>query len=234
VSIADAHRIERAQGAAVLVAGLVKRFRSGQGQIAAVDDVSLAVDPGEALALMGPSGSGKSTLLHLIGGMDAPSAGSVLVGGIEVARLRGAEAARYRRTVGFVFQGFHLLGALSALDNVLASLIPRGLAEHYAPAARELLECVGLGDRFGALPGELSGGEQQRVAIARAMIAEPVLLLADEPTGSLDSATGMGVIELLLSLRRERGTTLILATHNQAVAERLDRSVRLRDGRVAA
>jgi putative ABC transport system ATP-binding protein len=181
---------------------------------------------------MGPSGSGKSTLLHLIGAMDRPSEGTIWVGGIEVGNLSGDAAASYRAGIGFVFQAFHLLGALSALENVLVSAIPRHTARALEESAKSLLERVGLGDRLTALPAQLSGGEQQRVAIARALLASPGLLLADEPTGNLDSETGGAIVELLLELRSERGMTLVLATHDPQIAQRMDRVVRLRDGRL--
>ncbi|MGH3264818.1 MAG: ABC transporter ATP-binding protein [Trebonia sp.] len=223
---------ESTAGAAVVVDGLIKRYASGRGQVTALDDISVQIKAGEAVALMGPSGSGKSTLLHLIGAMDTPTSGSIRVGDRAVEQLRGSDAADYRRQLGFVFQGFHLLGALSALDNVLAPTFPTGRAKASEPRAQGLLAQVGLGNRGAALPSELSGGEQQRVAIARALIAAPALLLADEPTGNLDSTTGMAVIDLLLSLRADLGTTLLLATHSEQVADRLDRTVRLADGKI--
>lgn len=219
------------RGAAVSVRQLVKRFGSGTAQVTALDGVDLEIEPGAAVALMGPSGSGKSTLLHLIGAMDLPTSGSVRVGGVDVERLEGAAAARYRSGLGFVFQGFHLLGALSAIDNVLVPTLPSGHSNDYEREALSLLDRVGLGDRLDALPSQLSGGEQQRVAIARALVGGPGLLLADEPTGNLDSETGFEVTELLLSLREELGTTLVLATHNPEIAARLDRVLRLADGK---
>ena len=222
------------KGVPVAALGLTKRFGTGSTEVIALDSVDLSIEAGEVVALMGPSGSGKSTLLHLIGAMDTPSAGRIRVGDVEVGALRGAEAARYRRSVGFVFQGFHLLAALSALDNVLAPLIPLREAREREEDAISLLDLVGLADRQRALPSELSGGEQQRVAVARALVNEPDLILADEPTGNLDSVNGTAVIELLLSLRAARGTTLVLATHDSALAERCDRVVRLTDGKVVA
>ncbi|MGH2868164.1 MAG: ABC transporter ATP-binding protein [Solirubrobacteraceae bacterium] len=210
---------------------LVKRFGSGPAQVTALDGVDIEIEAGAAVALMGPSGSGKSTLLHLIGAMDLPTSGSVRVGDVDVDRLEGAAAAKYRSRLGFVFQGFHLLGALSAIDNVLVPTLPSGRSNDYETEAQDLLERVGLGDRLDALPSQLSGGQQQRVAIARALVGDPDLLLADEPTGNLDSATGSDVTELLLTLREERGTTLLLATHNPAIAGHLDRVFRLADGK---
>jgi putative ABC transport system ATP-binding protein len=209
---------------------LEKRYGSGTAEVVALDRVDISVRPGEAVALMGPSGSGKSTLLHLVGAMDTPTAGTLRVGEIDVAELRGSAAAEYRRSVGFVFQAFHLLAALSVIDNVLAPLIPLRQARHGEAHARQLLELVGLSDRWRALPSQLSGGQRQRVAIARALANQPQLILADEPTGNLDTTTGNGVIELLLSLRHQFGTTLLLATHDHDVAARLDRTVDLVDG----
>lgn len=219
-------------GAGVEATGLKKLYGAGDAEVIALDGVDLSIAPGEAVALMGPSGSGKSTLLHLVGAMDVPSGGVLNVGGTDVGVLRGAEAARYRRRVGFVFQGFHLLAALSVLDNVLAPLIPVRQARAHESDAISLLEMVGLGDRLSALPSELSGGQQQRVAIARAIINGPRVILADEPTGNLDSASGAHVVGLLLSLREQLGTTLLLATHDSDIAGRLDRVVHLADGRV--
>jgi putative ABC transport system ATP-binding protein len=209
---------------------IVKRYGAGTAQVTALAGVDVTVTPGEAVALMGPSGSGKSTLLHLVGAMDVPTSGTLEVGETDVAAMRGAAAAQYRRSVGFVFQGFHLL---AALDNVLAPLIPTGRARQGEPHAIEVLELVGLADRLRALPSELSGGERQRVAIARALVNDPHLILADEPTGNLDTTTGDGVVDLLLSLRERFGTTLLLATHDRDVAARLDRTVHLIDGHIA-
>jgi putative ABC transport system ATP-binding protein len=180
----------------------------------------------------GPSGSGKSTLLHVIGAMDTPDAGSIVVGGREVTALSRGEQAAYRRTIGFVFQRFHLLPALSVRDNVAAPVLPYRTAYDKFARASELLAAVGLGGRGNSLPSRLSGGEQQRVAIARALINEPGLLLADEPTGNLDSVTGAEIVNLILNLRSRRGMTVIVATHDPLVASRCDRVVKLRDGKV--
>jgi putative ABC transport system ATP-binding protein len=230
VSVGGAGNARR--GAAISAIGLRKEFVVGRTRIVALDGVDLEVAGGESLAVVGQSGSGKSTLLHMIAAMDRPTSGSLQVAEHQVHALRGVEAARYRRTVGFVFQTFNLLGSLTALDNVLAPLVPLGQARRNQHHARELLERVGLGRRADALPGELSGGERQRVAVARALINAPALLIADEPTGNLDSANGGAVLELLLSLHRERGTTLLVATHNPAVSDALGRIVRLADGRI--
>ncbi|WBC12448.1 ABC transporter ATP-binding protein [Micromonospora sp. WMMA1998] len=219
-------------GSTVRVAGLVRQFRSGPERLTAVDDVSLEIAAGSVVALTGPSGSGKSTLLHLIGAIEQADRGTVTVDDVEVTALRRAALARYRQRVGFVFQRYHLLPALTVLDNVIAPVLPRrGRADH-AARARELLDAVGLGGRERALPAELSGGQQQRVAIARALMGEPRLLLADEPTGNLDSTTGAQILDLLLDLRDRHGMTILLATHEPAIAARCDRLVRLGDGRV--
>ncbi|MET7397702.1 ABC transporter ATP-binding protein [Dactylosporangium sp. NPDC005572] len=213
---------------AVSITGLTKRF----GSIAAADDVTLEIAPGSLTAVTGPSGSGKSTLLHLVGAIEAADGGTVVVDGVEVTALRRRRLSEYRRTVGFVFQRYHLLPALTALDNVVAPVLPFRVGFDKRQRARELLDAVGLADRERALPSQLSGGQQQRVAIARALIGAPRLLLADEPTGNLDSATGAQILDLLLDLREERGMTVLLATHEQQIAARCDRLLRLADGRV--
>ncbi|MCW3841719.1 ABC transporter ATP-binding protein [Micromonospora yasonensis] len=219
-------------GSTVRAAGLVRQFRTGTERLTAVDDVSLEVAAGSVVALTGPSGSGKSTLLYLIGAIEQADRGTVTVDDVEVTALRRAALARYRQRVGFVFQRYHLLPALTVLDNVIAPVLPRrGRADH-AARARELLDAVGLAGRERALPAQLSGGQQQRVAIARALMGAPRLLLADEPTGNLDSTTGAQILDLLLDLRDRHGMTILLATHEQAIAARCDRLIRLGDGRV--
>ncbi|QOC91969.1 ABC transporter ATP-binding protein [Micromonospora craniellae] len=202
--------------------------------LVAVNDVSLSLAAGSAVALTGPSGSGKSTLLHLIGAIERSDAGTIDVAGQRVTGLSGRALAAYRRRIGFVFQRFHLLPTLTALDNVMAPLIPFRTDFDKAARARELLAMVGLADRTAALPSRLSGGQQQRVAIARALINRPVLLLADEPTGNLDSQNGTAIVDLRLSLRDEHGTTLVMATHDPGIAARCDRTVHLRDGRLTS
>jgi putative ABC transport system ATP-binding protein len=225
-------RVQPARGARVVVEGLAKRYKTDAKEVIALDDVSFELEPGALAAVMGPSGSGKSTLLHLIGAMDDADAGRVVVGDLEVTRLPRSELPAYRRRIGFVFQRFHLLPALMALDNVAAPLLPYRVDFDRHERAAELLAAVGLAGREDALPSELSGGEQQRVAIARALVNDPMLLLADEPTGNLDSRTGAEIMELLLDVRQERGMTLIVATHDAAVASACERVLRLRDGRI--
>ncbi|WP_406004815.1 ABC transporter ATP-binding protein [Streptomyces sp. NBC_00637] len=199
--------------------------------LVALDRVDLEIGDGEAVAITGPSGSGKSTVLHLIGGMDRPDEGTIEVDGQELTPRR---LDAHRRRTGFVFQRFHLLSALTVLDNVLAPVLPRRVDFDRRARAMELLEAVGLASRADALPSELSGGQQQRVAISRALIGRPGLLLADEPTGNLDSTTGREIVDLLFSLRERYGMTLLLSTHDPEVAVSCDRIVRLRDGRVVA
>jgi putative ABC transport system ATP-binding protein len=224
---------QQARGA-VMLRRVTRRYRPAGGQqVLALDGIDLEIDAGESVALTGPSGSGKSTLLHLIGGMDRPDDGQVVVNGTKVSEMSAHELTRYRRSVGFVFQKFHLLPGLTVADNVIAPVLPRRVDFDKRGRAAELLAAVGLADRADAMPHELSGGQQQRVAIARALLAYPELLLADEPTGNLDSANGAEIVALMLQLRARYGTTLVVATHNTDVAAACDREVRLHDGRIA-
>lgn len=211
-----------------------KVYDRGGAAVTALADVHVTIGAGEYVAVIGPSGSGKSTLMHLIGCLDRPSHGSCRFAGTEVAQATPDEAARVRRGIGFVFQSFHLLPRATALENVALPLRYAGvpLAERSERAAR-MLARVGLAERRDHLPSELSGGQQQRVAIARALVAEPPLLLADEPTGSLDSRSGQDVTELLEELWRE-GRTLIVVTHDERLAARARRTIRLLDGRIVA
>ncbi len=212
---------------------VVRRYRIGaELTITALDGVSLRVDAGSAVALSGPSGSGKSTLLHLIGALDRPDEGKVRVGGVELDRLKARELAAHRRRVGFVFQRFNLLPALTVLDNVTVPVLPFRTEFDKQRRGRELLAAVGLEGRERQMPAKLSGGEQQRVAIARALISHPPIVLADEPTGNLDTQNGAAIIDLLLGLRERDGITVVVATHDIAVASRCDRVVRIIDGRL--
>ena len=216
----------------IRVRDLVMRLPGNGRPVTILDGVSLDVAAGEVVAITGPSGSGKSTLLGLIAGLDTPSAGSIAVDGVEVTDLGETALARFRRrTLGFVFQSYHLIPTLTAAENVAVPLELAGVPEPLAVARTRLAE-VGLGERADHYPAQLSGGEQQRVAIARAVALTPPLLLADEPTGNLDSATGAQIIDLLLALNRERRSTLLLVTHDASLAARAGRAIALRDGRV--
>jgi putative ABC transport system ATP-binding protein len=214
--------------------GITKVYRMEGVEVRALDGVDLSVDRGDSLAIMGPSGSGKSTLLGLLGGLDRPTSGSLAFEGRDVARLDDDELARVRnQVVGFVFQNFQLLPRTSALGNVGLPLVYRGLGRaERRRRATEALEAVGLAQRLQHRPSQLSGGEQQRVAIARALAAEPAMLLADEPTGNLDSRSGEEVLELLTRLRAERGVAVVVVTHDAGVAARFDHTLLVRDGRV--
>ena len=218
----------------VQVRDLTMRLTGGGRSVTILDEVTLDVPEREVLAVTGPSGSGKSTLLGLIAGLDRPTAGSVTIDGVDITRLDEDALARLRRdTIGFVFQSFHLIPTLTAAENVA---VPLELAGHANASARavELLGTVGLAGRADHYPAQLSGGEQQRVALARAVSLRPRLLLADEPTGNLDSTTGAQIIDLLLALREEFGATLVLVTHDHALTRHAHRVVRLRDGRLEA
>ena len=213
---------------------VTKSYAMGKRTLEVLSGVSLEVARGEFLALRGASGAGKSTLLHLFGGLDSPNAGEVWFGGQNLTALDESSQTRLRnRNIGFIFQAYHLLPELDALENVcLPARIARTPAELAEKRGRELLTRVGLGERMDHKPYELSGGEQQRVAIARALINEPELILADEPTGNLDSHTGGEIIDLLCALRADRNTTLLIATHDASVAERAPRIIKLVDGKI--
>lgn len=220
-------------GFAVALENVSKRYRTEIGQtLTALDGFTLRVDPGSVVAVTGPSGSGKSTLLHLIGAMDEPDDGTIVVDNTIVSGLTDAQQSNYRRRIGFVFQRFHLLPALSVRDNIAAPLLPRRVGFDKFARARQLAAAVGLAGREDALPSHLSGGQQQRVAIARALINEPGLLLADEPTGNLDSETSNEIVKLLLQLREQHGMTVLIATHDPAIADQCDHVVGLRDGQI--
>jgi len=218
----------------ISVRGLSMRFTSGGAAVDVLADISLDVPPGQFLAVAGPSGSGKSTLLGLVAGLDQPTAGGITVAGVEITRLGEDALARFRRdTIGYVFQSYHLIPTLTALENVAVPLELAG-EPHALDRAGALLAEVGLAGRAHHYPVQLSGGEQQRVAVARAVCRRPRLLLADEPTGNLDSATGKQIIELLVDLHRNLGSTLVLVTHDGALAAHADRVVTLRDGRIVS
>jgi putative ABC transport system ATP-binding protein len=215
----------------IVVRNLVKAIRNGAHEVRIIRDISFEVPSRQFVAIMGPSGSGKSTLLGLIAGLDWPSSGSISIDGQDITRLREDEMAQLRgKKLGFVFQSYHLIPTLTALENVMLPLEFNGIAVD--GRAAYLLEAVGLADRSGHYPAQLSGGEQQRVALARAFVMKPSVLLADEPTGNLDSANGGHVLELLLRLNKEEGTTLILVTHDEMLASHAERRLLLKDGKI--
>ncbi len=199
-----------------------------------VNDVSLTVGKGEILSIVGPSGAGKSTLLHLMGALDKPDSGSVLIDGTDILKLPSKKQARFRNSqLGFVFQFHHLLPEFSAVENVCMPLWIKGLNKKEATAqAAEMLGIVGLSGRLDNKPSELSGGEQQRVAIARALVTRPAVVMADEPTGNLDSANAHAIHELFLKLRKDLGQTFVMITHNDALAQMTDRTLTMRDGKI--
>ncbi len=217
-------------GVDVAVDHVSKAFEDGR--IVALQDVSLVLEPGDFASVVGPSGGGKSTLLNLIGALDLPDSGTITVGGIDLTEID--DLARYRaETVGFVFQFHHLIPTLNACENVQVPMMGRGPSRRERiEKAESLLEACAIAHRAAASPSTLSGGERQRVAIARALANDPKLLLADEPTGALDSLTGAQIVDLLLRLRDERGMTIVLVTNDEAVASAADRTLHIRDGRV--
>ncbi|WP_428418803.1 ABC transporter ATP-binding protein [Methylibium sp.] len=220
--------------AIIAVEHVTKRVQDSSGELTILHDIDFSLAAQESAAIVGASGSGKSTLLAIIAGLDTPSEGTVRLAGIDLFRLdEDARAAVRAERVGFVFQSFQLMGNLTALENVMLPLELQGRSDARV-AATEMLARVGLGERLGHYPKVLSGGEQQRVALARAFVVKPALLLADEPTGSLDFATGEKVMELMFELNREQGTTLVLVTHDRAIAARCDRQVRIEAGQLTS
>ncbi|MDV2989987.1 MAG: ABC transporter ATP-binding protein [Dehalogenimonas sp.] len=216
----------------IQVENLKKDYRLGEETVHALAGVSLEIEKGEFAAFVGPSGSGKSTLLHLIGGLDTPSSGSIVVDGKDLSRASDGQLAAYRNhNIGFVFQAFHLHPTYSAVENVAIPLIFAGLGKtERLKKAREALEAVGMAHRADHRPNQLSGGERQRVSIARALVTDPGLIVADEPTGNLDTANGGRIMDLLGALNKEKGITLLVATHDAELAGRARRVVNLRDG----
>jgi putative ABC transport system ATP-binding protein len=213
--------------------GVSKRYGTGTGgQVTAAADVTFTIESGAFVAITGASGSGKSTMLHMIGAIERPDSGVIISNDTDVTALRGSALADYRRTVGFVFQRYNLLPGLTVLDNVTAPVLPYRTGWDKRQRARDLLAAVGLAGRERSLPSRMSGGEQQRIAIARALINTPALLLADEPTGNLDSANAADLLDLLARLRAEHDMTIILASHDPQIAARAERLIRLRDGAV--
>ena len=213
---------------------LTKIYQMGDNEVRALDGVSFTINKGEMVAIMGPSGSGKSTLMSIIGCLDVPTSGSYVLDGVSVENMSESELAEIRgKKIGFVFQQFNLLARTSALENVMLPLTYAGFSgKDRQNRAMKSLDRVGLSERTGHAPSELSGGQQQRVAIARALVNEPAILLADEPTGALDSKTGIEIMELFQNLYREHGQTVILVTHDAYVARHTNRIIKLSDGRI--
>ena len=223
------------QSSIIEVRSLVKRINSGSHEVEILRGVDFSIPAGQFVAIMGPSGSGKSTLLGLLAGLDPPTEGRILLDGEEINRLSEDQMALLRaRKIGFVFQSYHLVPTLTAEENVLLPLDLAGDGSQGVERARELLESVGLADRLDHYPVQLSGGEQQRVALARAFVRKPPVVMADEPTGNLDSTNGRHVLEMLLDLNRQEQTTLILVTHDRDLASQADRLIILKDGEVVS
>ena len=221
-------------GDAIVLSGVDLSLGRGAARVHILKDIELNIGRGEAVGLLGPSGSGKSTLLMVMTGLERPDSGAVLVAGEDLQKLNEDALARFRgKTIGIVFQAFHLIPTMTALENVAVPLELAGARDARARAERELA-AVGLAERMHHYPAELSGGEQQRVALARALAPDPAIIIADEPTGNLDEATGRDIIELLFRGHRERGTTLVLVTHDTALAARCDRVLHMHSGRIAA
>jgi putative ABC transport system ATP-binding protein len=230
----DTSGLKRALGPAIALSGVNLSLGRGAARVHILKDIDLNIGHGEAVGMVGPSGSGKSTLLMVMAGLERPDTGSVMVAGETLGALDEDALARFRgRNVGIVFQSFHLIPTMTALENVAVPLELAGVPDALERAAQEL-DAVGLGERRDHYPAELSGGEQQRVALARALVPNPAILIADEPTGNLDEATGAEIIELMFKGRAERHTTLVLVTHDSGLAARCDRVVRLRSGRIEA
>ena len=210
-----------------------KLFKGDGIQTYALRDVNLKVNEGEFVSIIGPSGSGKSTLLSIMGTLDVPSGGEILYSGNPIHKLNNRQMADFRfENIGFIFQQFHLIPTLTALENIMAPLFGRKVEYNKKQRAQELLEMVGLKDKENSLPSQLSGGQQQRVAIARALVHEPKWLLADEPTGNLDTETGEIIFQLLLSLNQEKGCGILFVTHDPALADRANRKIEMRDGEI--
>ncbi len=230
-SVNSSREVNPSNGWVIQAENLTKVYKMGEVEVHALNGLSLKIARGEVVSIMGPSGSGKSTLMNIIGCLDRPSSGEYILDGETVSRLSNDQLATIRnRKVGFVFQSFNLLSRATALANVELPLRYSNLAKGRSEKARLALESVGLSDRVHHRPNELSGGQQQRVAIARALVNDPAIILADEPTGNLDTKSGLEILELLLKLNREHGTTLIIVTHASDIAAQSQRVIRIRDG----
>ena len=223
-------------GHIIEINNICKSFGAKENRTQVLKDVSLTVEKGEFLSLMGASGSGKSTLLYLLGGLDTPDSGEIMLNGRNIAKLRDKEISKLRREeMGFVFQFFNLVQNLTVEDNILLPLVMDGKdPKKYRDKLAEILDTVGLSDKRRSYPAELSGGQQQRCAVARAVIYEPQILLADEPTGNLDSASGRGIMELFGRINREKGITILMVTHSEECAACSDRVIRLSDGKIVS
>ena len=229
-----AEAVEDRHESIVITQKLTKIYGGGATKVAALKRVNLRVRKGEFIAVLGPSGSGKTTLLNMLGALDRPTRGQVFIGNVETSRVPERSLYKIRREkLGFIFQTYYLVPTLNALQNVLMPVLPMRGNKRYQKRAERLLELVGLKGRMHHKPGELSGGEQQRVAIARAMILNPGIILADEPTGNLDTKTGADIIELMQRLNKERGKTFIIVTHDRRIAEGAERALYLMDGRLS-
>ena len=210
---------------------LMKTYRMGEVDVHALNGVSFTINRGEVVAIIGPSGSGQSTLMNMLGCLEVPTEGQYILDGEDVSNLNDDQLAVIRnKKIGFVFQRFNLLGRITALSNVELPMRYAGVTTDRAERAKRALEAVGLGDRMYHLPSEMSGGQQQRVAVARALVNDPAIILADEPTGNLDTRSGEEIMELILSLNKERGTTIIIVTHDPRIAARTEHVIRVRDG----
>jgi len=210
-----------------------KAYRNGAKEVVAVDGVDVMIRRGSSTAILGPSGAGKSTLLHMLGCLDNPTSGSVLLDGLEIYSFSDKERAKIRnKRIGFMFQFYHLLPEFTALENVMMPAMIMGRGRRIKERAKEILQSIGLGERMTHRPGELSGGESQRVAIARALINEPEVLLCDEPTGNLDSKTSESIYDILFDIKAKSNTALVIVTHDERISERTDSVIRLKDGRV--
>ena len=223
-------------GAKIEIKSLAKTFVKDSHRIEVLKDLELTIGAGESLAVLGVSGAGKSTLIHILGTLDRPTSGTVLYDGVDAFRWDEKRVARFRnQSIGFIFQFFNLLPEFTSLENTMMPALLQGMPRREArERAQIILNGVGLGDRMNHIPGELSGGEQQRAAVARALIMNPEIILADEPTGNLDKATGIKIEDMLVNLNRTQGVTLIVVTHNKSLADRMSRRIGLADGRICA